>query len=32
MVEHTRWLVDDPLVQAAQNVVPVALNAGDKIE
>jgi hypothetical protein len=32
MVEHTRWLVDGPLVQAEQNVVPVAVTAGDKIE
>jgi hypothetical protein len=26
------WLLDVPLVQAAQNVVPVAVIAGDKIE
>jgi len=26
------WLLDVPLVQAAQNVVPVAVTAGDKIE
>ena len=26
------WVIDVPLVQAAQNVVPVAGTAGDKIE